>query len=812
MQGGKSGAESLTTKKLVIKPFKTQPKLPENLFQSSWESLQNALESVFRKNASTLTKEELYRTVEDLCKHKMGDKLYSSVREVVTQYIGQKVEILLSNQHLDSFSFLEVVVNVWQDYCEQMSTIRNIFLYLDRNYALPLSQAPSPLSTSPSPSLSADAVLPLWELGLLLFYSRFHREGALVRGVVAGMLKVVDMYRRGQLLSPTLLPPLSNMLLALRCYEETFEKEFFLEAARFYREEGEEAMRGGGGGEVRAFLRLVDKRLHEVFDLTSHYLPPSSRAPLLATLTATLLSPHLTALVERGLPMLLEEGGGGSGASISSGGADWTEVRKIYMVAERVDGGRDVVRAHWGNYIKRVGEQIVAPPKASAPAPNPSAQAANSSSAPAAPAREVIEEVIGLQEKMGGVLKDAFSSHPTFATTLRSSLEHVVNFNLSSLSEQLARYADRILRGGGGGGGGLGGEGEGEGRLAAVLGVFKLLGEKDIFEAFYKKYLAKRLLQGKSASSDLERSMLSKLRAECGSNYTSKLEGMFSDVDLSLQIQANFNTHLSTLSTPAPFATPELSMLVLTQGYWPTPPAYPALLLPAECAHMEKVFETWYHSVYGGRKLTPLPSLSRVVVVYKRGAAYRRELEVTLGQGVVLRLWGAGGVGAVEGTEEGGVRSLTVQEISTHTGLTGDELHRTLLSLCNGPPATRILSKHPKGKEVGEADVFVPALAYASKMYRVKIPMILPKEVNSEEVAKTHEEIIRDRAYILDALIVRIMKSRKRIIHSALCSEVMSLSRFSVSAQDIKQRVEGLIQRDFISRDTEDITVYHYVA
>lgn len=78
---------------------------------------------------------------------------------------------------------------------------------------------------------------------------------------------------------------------------------------------------------------------------------------------------------------------------------------------------------------------------------------------------------------------------------------------------------------------------------------------------------------------------------------------------------------------------------------------------------------------------------------------------------------------------------------SNHTGLTGDELHRTLLSLCNGPPATRILSKSPKGKEVGEGDVFTPALAYTSKMYRMKIPMILPKEINNEEVAKTHEEV-----------------------------------------------------------------------
>ena len=35
---------------------------------------------------------------------------------------------------------------------------------------------------------------------------------------------------------------------------------------------------------------------------------------------------------------------------------------------------------------------------------------------------------------------------------------------------------------------------------------------KDVFEAFYKKDLAKRLLVGKSASVDAEKSMLSKLK------------------------------------------------------------------------------------------------------------------------------------------------------------------------------------------------------------------------------------------------------------------------------------------------------------
>lgn len=41
--------------------------------------------------------------------------------------------------------------------------------------------------------------------------------------------------------------------------------------------------------------------------------------------------------------------------------------------------------------------------------------------------------------------------------------------------------------------------------------IFKFTG-KDVFEAFYKKDLAKRLLVGKSASVDAEKSMLSKLK------------------------------------------------------------------------------------------------------------------------------------------------------------------------------------------------------------------------------------------------------------------------------------------------------------
>ena len=48
--------------------------------------------------------------------------------------------------------------------------------------------------------------------------------------------------------------------------------------------------------------------------------------------------------------------------------------------------------------------------------------------------------------------------------------------------------------------------------LHLFIYVPSLLQGKDVFEAFYKKDLAKRLLLGKSASIDAEKSMISKVQ------------------------------------------------------------------------------------------------------------------------------------------------------------------------------------------------------------------------------------------------------------------------------------------------------------
>jgi hypothetical protein len=49
-------------------------------------------------------------------------------------------------------------------------------------------------------------------------------------------------------------------------------------------------------------------------------------------------------------------------------------------------------------------------------------------------------------------------------------------------------------------------------QLDQVLDLFRFVQGKAVFEAFYKNDLARRLLMGRSASDDAERSMLTRLR------------------------------------------------------------------------------------------------------------------------------------------------------------------------------------------------------------------------------------------------------------------------------------------------------------
>ena len=60
--------------------------------------------------------------------------------------------------------------------------------------------------------------------------------------------------------------------------------------------------------------------------------------------------------------------------------------------------------------------------------------------------------------------------------------------------------------------------------------------------------------------------MISKLKSECGSSFTNKLEGMFKDMDLSKDIMSSFRQSARSMTKLGDI---ELNVSVLTTGHWP---------------------------------------------------------------------------------------------------------------------------------------------------------------------------------------------------------------------------------------------------
>ena len=59
--------------------------------------------------------------------------------------------------------------------------------------------------------------------------------------------------------------------------------------------------------------------------------------------------------------------------------------------------------------------------------------------------------------------------------------------------------------------------------LEKVVKLLAYISDKDLFAEFYRKKLARRLLHNTSSSDDHERSILSRLKQQCGAQFTSKV-------------------------------------------------------------------------------------------------------------------------------------------------------------------------------------------------------------------------------------------------------------------------------------------------
>lgn len=537
---------------------------------------------------------------------------------------------------------------------------------------------------------------PIYDSGLYIFRDAVARSPGVRERLRELLLRTIELERHGELVDRSLVKSVLRMLVDLgvhsnAVYEDDFERFFLDRSLAFYRAEAQATLDVATCPE---YLVKAERRLLEEATRVTHYLSATTEPKLKAIVETQLIAAQAQALVDMD----------GSGCVAMFRDAKVDALRRMYALFKRVPSTLPAMSACVLQYIQSHGDALV------------KAQSSPETALDAAP---FVESLLALREKFVTFLTECFHDDPQFHKSIKQGFEGFMNTN-TVCAGFLAQYLDDLLRSK------SRFEAELDARVAQVIALFRYLQDKDVFEEFYKTLLAKRLLTSKGTSDEAEKIVISKLKAECGYQFTSKLEGMFKDMSISKDLMELYRKvalpTTGAAGTPgADFQAPALSVQVLTSGFWPTEMA-PMCALPAELTALSQSFEAFYCARHNGRKLTWMPNMGSVDVracffgSSSSGAdgRQRHELSVSTYQAVILMLFNQR-------------RSWRFKDLAECTRIEANDLKRHLISLCT--PKYKVLTKSSKGKRIDEdEDEFAVNDAYKSKLHRVRIPLVSQKE------------------------------------------------------------------------------------
>ncbi|KAK4357279.1 hypothetical protein RND71_022889 [Anisodus tanguticus] len=547
---------------------------------------------------------------------------------------------------------------------------------------------------------------------------------------------LIDQEREAEQIDRALLKNVLDIFVGIgmgemEYYENDFEDAMLKDTAAYYSRKASSWIMEDSCPD---YMLKAEECLKKEKDRVSHYLHVSSETKLLEKVQNELLVVYTNQLLEKehsGCRALLRD--------------DKVEdLSRMYMLFHRIPKGLEPVSNMFKQHV--IAEGMVLVQQAEDTTSN---KAESSGSGEQVFVRKLIE----LHDKYMAYVTDCFANNSLFHKALKEAFEVFCNKIVSGCSsaELLASYCDNILKKGGSE---KLSDDAIEETLDKVVKLLAYISDKDLFAEFYRKKLSRRLLFDKSANDDHERLILTKLKQQCGGQFTSKMEGMVTDLTLARENQNNFQEYLS--NNPAASPGIDLTVTVLTTGFWPSYKSSD-LSLPVEMVKCVEVFKEFYQTKTKHRKLTWIYSLGTCNI---NGKFESKTIELILGtyQAAALLLFNASD-------------RLSYSEIKSQLNLADDDLIRLLQSLSCAK--YKILTKEPSNRTVSSSDHFAFNSKFTDRMRRIRVP--LPPV---DERKKVVEDVDKDRRYAIDACIVRIMKSRKVLPHQQLVLEcVEQLSR-----------------------------------
>uniref|UniRef100_A0A672KXR3 Cullin-1 n=1 Tax=Sinocyclocheilus grahami TaxID=75366 RepID=A0A672KXR3_SINGR len=737
-----------------------------------WDDLREGIQQVYTRQSMAKSRYmELYTHVYNYCTsvHQsnqfVGLELYKRLKEFLKNYL---TNLLKDGEDLMDESVLKFYTQQWEDYRFSSKVLNGICAYLNRHWVRRECDE------------GRKGIYEIYSLALVTWRECLFRP--LNKQVTNAVLKLIEKERNGETINTRLISGVVQSYVelglneddafakgpTLSVYKEYFETQFLADTERFYTRESTEFLQQNP---VTEYMKKAEARLLEEQRRVQVYLHESTQDELARKCEQVLIEKHLE-IFHTEFQNLLD--------------ADKNEdLGRMYNLVSRITDGlgelKKLLETHIFNQglaaIEKCGESALNEPKM------------------------YVQTILDVHKKYNALVMSAFNNDAGFVAALDKACGRFINNNAvtkmvqssSKSPELLARYCDSLLKKSSKNPE----EAELEDTLNQVMVVFKYIEDKDVFQKFYAKMLAKRLVHQNSASDDAEASMISKLKQACGFEYTSKLQRMFQDIGVSKDLNEQFKKHL-TNSEPLDL---DFSIQVLSSGSWPFQQSC-TFALPSELERSYQRFTAFYASRHSGRKLTWLYHLSKGELVtncFKN----RYTLQASTFQMAILLQYNTEDV-------------YTVQQLTDSTQIKIDILVQVLQILLK----SKLLVLEDENANVDEVE-FKPDtliklfLGYKNKKLRVNINVPMktdllcqPREVCSNSILSL------DVFLFVQAAIVRIMKMRKVLKHQQLLAEVLNQlsSRFKPRVPVIKKCIDILIEKEYLERVDGEKDTYSYLA
>ena len=630
--------------------------------------------------------------------HLLGEDLYQNLISYLRDYLqGLAIK---SKTHSDE-ALLSFYIREWDRYTTAAKYINHLFRYLNRHWV------------KREMDEGKKNIYDVYTLHLVQWRENLFEE--VHEKVMEAVLKMVEKQRHGETIEHSQIKSIVDSFVSLGLdeadptkstldvYRFNFEKPFLEATKIFYQAESKQFV---AENSIVEYMKKAETRLDEEEERVNMYLHADIIVPLKKTCNTALIADH-SAILRDEFQILLDND-------------RYDDMQRMYNLLSRIPDGLEPLRTRFEAHVRKAGLAAVAKVATDGDKLVP---------------KVYVDALLEIHTQYQGLVKQAFKDEPEFTRSLDNACKEFVNRNQVCKSgsnkspELLAKYSDALLKKSATGAE----EGDVEVALCQIMTVFKYIEDKDVFQKFYSRMLARRLVHANSSSDDAEMSMISKLKEACGFEYTNKLQRMFQDIQISKDLCSSFKDFEAQLNDSAVYKPIDTEYSILGTGMWPLNPPTTDFTPPAELVKAYERFQAFYNQKHSGRKLTWLWQLCKgeLKANYCQNQKTPYTFQVSTYQMAILMLF-----------NESDRHSY--DDISKATQLKTELLDQTMAILVKA----KLLNQSPPDGPPATGKTFDLNYEYKNKKLRVNLNMGVKSE-QKQEADETHKTIEEDRKLLM---------------------------------------------------------------